>query len=57
MQTGTVRWFNPGKGYGFVHASEVERAGLGILSEGQTIGVGVEQGAHGKTSAVQLRRA
>ncbi|MGG5817791.1 cold-shock protein [Falsiroseomonas sp. HW251] len=68
MQTGTVKWFNSTKGYGFiqpedgsgdvfVHASEVERAGLGTLSEGQKIGFEVEQGRQGKTSAVQLQRA
>ena len=48
MATGTVKWFNPTKGYGFitpdmgdkdafVHITEVERAGLGTLVEGQRI--------------------
>ncbi len=49
MAKGTVRWFNPTKGYGFikpssgggkdvfVHISAVERAGLGVLSEGQHV--------------------
>ena len=48
MATGTVKWFNPGKGYGFiqpqgggkdvfVHISAVERAGLSTLNEGQTV--------------------
>ena len=48
MATGTVKWFNPTKGFGFiepedggrdvfVHISAVERAGLGTLAEGQKV--------------------
>jgi CspA family cold shock protein len=52
MKTGTVTWFNPQKGFGFirpddggpnifVHIREVERAGLGDLKEGQRIAFGI----------------
>src|SRR5215472_8139253 len=54
MPTGTVKWFNPTKGYGFiqpsggggrdvfVHISAVERAGLRSLNEGQTVEYEIE---------------
>ncbi len=68
MQTGTVKWFSATKGHGFiqlqdgaadvfVHASEVEWAGLRTLTEGQKIDFEMEQGRQGKSSAIQLRRA
>ena len=65
MATGTVKWFNPTKGYGFiqpqdgsrdvfVHISAVERAGLGTLNEGQHLEYEIEEN-RGKTSAVNLK--
>jgi CspA family cold shock protein len=66
MPTGTVKWFNPTKGYGFiqpsgaggkdvfVHISAVERAGLRSLNEGQTIEYEIESD-RGKQSAANLR--
>ena len=64
MATGTVKWFNPTKGYGFiqptgggkdmlVHISAVEQAGLSTLNEGQTIEYEIESN-RGKESAVKL---
>src|SRR6266571_341275 len=66
MPTGTVKWFNASKGFGFiqpddkskdvfVHVSAVERAGLGNLNENQKISYELEQGQNGKTSAVDLK--
>ena len=67
MQKGTVKWFNPTKGYGFirpstgdkdvfVHISAVERAGLRDLREGQTLSFDLERDSRsGKTSAANLR--
>lgn len=66
MSSGTVKWFNPTKGYGFiqpedgskdvfVHISAVERAGLGNLKEGQRISFELERGQQGKVSAVNLK--
>jgi CspA family cold shock protein len=69
MTTGTVKWFNPTKGFGFiqpdnggndvfVHISAVERAGLGALHEGQKIGFELERdNRSGKMSAGQLQAA
>ena len=65
MPTGTVKWFNSTKGYGFiqpqgggkdvfVHISAVERAGLSGLNEGQTIEFEVVSNK-GKTSAENLK--
>ena len=65
MATGTVKWFNPAKGYGFiqpedgtrdvfVHISAVERAGLAALNEGQKVSFEVVPGRDGKTSAENL---
>lgn len=65
MATGTVKWFNPTKGYGFiepqdgskdafVHISAVERAGLHSLREGQKITYELVPGQNGKSSAENL---
>ena len=65
MATGTIKWFNPAKGYGFiqpddgsrdvfVHISAVERAGLGTLNEGQKVSFELMPGRDGKTSAENL---
>ena len=66
MAVGTVKWFNPTKGYGFiqpqggggkdvfVHISAVERAGLSTLNEGQTVEY-EEVANRGKTSAENLK--
>lgn len=65
MPSGTVKWFNPTKGYGFiqpsdggkdvfVHISAVERAGLNTLNEGQKISFEL-QTERGKTSATNLK--
>ena len=65
MATGTVKWFNPAKGYGFmepedgskdafVHISAVERAGLSSLSEGQKVSFDLQPGQNGKSSAETL---
>ena len=59
MTVGTVKWFNPTKGYGskdvFVHISALERAGLTTLSEGQKVEYEETPGNDGKTSAENLK--
>jgi CspA family cold shock protein len=65
MHKGTVKWFNPTKGYGFispstgdkdvfVHISAVERAGLSTLNEGQVVEYELVTD-RGKTSAANLK--
>ena len=68
MATGTVKWFNPVKGYGFiqpednskdvfVHISAVERAGLTTLNEGNKVSFELVAGRNGKMSAERLALA
>ncbi len=65
MTTGTVKFFNAIKGFGFiepedgskdafVHISAVERAGLSSLSEGQKVSYELQPGQNGKSSAENL---
>lgn len=65
MTTGTVKFFNPTKGFGFiqpedgssdafVHISAVERAGLSTLNEGQKVSYELQPGKNGKSSAENL---
>ena len=67
MPNGTVKWFNTGKGFGFiqpdgggtdvfVHISAVERAGLGTLIEGQKVSYEEQRDPKkGKTSAANIK--
>ena len=66
MPTGTVKWFNTTKGYGFiapddggkdvfVHISAVERAGLTGLADNQKIGYEMIEGRDGRQSAGDLK--
>ncbi len=68
MPTGTVKWFNPTKGFGFiepdeggadafVHISAVEQAGLSSLNEGQKVNYELEPGREGKMAAANLSLA
>jgi CspA family cold shock protein len=64
--TGTVKFFNTTKGFGFiqpdqggkdafVHISAVERAGMSTLNEGQKVSYDVEKGRDGRESATNLQ--
>lgn len=66
MATGTVKWFNPARGFGFiqpddgskdvfVHVSALERSGLAQLLEGQKVQFDVERGQNGKLAATNLK--
>ena len=65
MSTGTMKWFNTTKGYGFikpddsakdvfVHISAVERAGWRSLSEGQRVSYEIQKGRDGRDAAANL---
>lgn len=68
MTIGTVKFFNPDKGFGFiapegggddafVHISAVERAGMRTLDKDQRVSYDLEKDQRGKTSAVNLQSA
>ena len=65
MSTGTVKWFNGTKGYGFiapsnggndvfVHISAVQKSGLNALPDGQNVSYELEEGRNGKMNATDL---
>ena len=65
MATGTVKWFNPTKGFGFiepseggadafVHISAVEKAGLSTLQDGQKVEYELVEGRKGRSAAENL---
>ena len=68
MATGTVKWFNTTKGFGFiapeaggndvfVHISAVERSGIGELKDGQVVTYELQEGRDGRASATNLELA
>ena len=65
---GTVKWFNAMKGYGFiapdgankdvfVHISEVQKAGLTNLNQGDVVEFEMSMGKNGREAAVNLKKA
>ncbi|WP_138378989.1 cold-shock protein [Luteithermobacter gelatinilyticus] len=65
MANGTVKWFNPTKGYGFiqpdeggndvfVHITAVHKAGMDSLDEGQKVNYDLEEGRNGRMAATNL---
>ena len=68
MANGTVKWFNPSKGFGFiepeggkrdvfVHISALEAAGISELKDGQKVTFEIEAGRDGRESASKLELA
>jgi cold shock protein len=67
MAEGTVKWFNPDKGYGFIareegddvfaHFSEIQGEGFKTLDEGQKVVFEVTTGQNGKLQATNIRKA
>jgi CspA family cold shock protein len=68
MSTGTVKWFNATKGYGFIkpddgsndvflHISDVQRSGLQDVREGDKLEFDLQRGQQGKVSATNLKMA
>ena len=66
MATGTVKWFNADKGYGFIapdndgedvfiHVTEIQRAGLDGLNKNQKVNFEVETGRNGREAATDLQ--
>lgn len=66
MASGTVKWFNPDKGYGFiaredgddlfVHFSEIQMEGFKTLTEGQEVVFDITEGSNGKLQASNVRK-